>query len=261
MFIVRSARAVWPPSLESDLPRARRSRRRRLRARPASRPAPRPASHAPPFDSAGCDGVQPQPLSFDTTKVTDMGAMFYVCSARALVPKSLASDLPSASPLAPPLPTGPPASRPAPRPPSYAPPFRLSAGGKLPVRRQQAVHPLRVGGHLGLRKAFASALAMVARAELLEAAPVAEMAALKIGWPAYVQRARHGHARCGGASLSLGGAAGAGVDQLTGGEGGEEKDEGRVGVRSNNRPKHHKQPRRREGKPGSGTGRGGLYIH
>jgi len=253
MFIVRSARAVWPPSLESDLPRARRSRRRRLRARPASRPAPRPASHAPPFDSAGCDGVQPQPLSFDTTKVTDMGAMFYVCSARALVPKSLASDLPSASPLAPPLPTGPPASRPAPRPPSYAPPFRLSAGGKLPVRRQQAVHPLRVGGHLGLRKAFASALAMVARAELLEAAPVAEMAALKIGWPAYVQRARHGHARCGGASLSLGGAAGAGVDQLTGARAARRRTEAGLGFEATIAPDSTSSLAAEGGKPGSGT--------
>jgi hypothetical protein len=36
-------------------------------------------------------------------------------------------------------------------PPSYAPPFRPSASGhKLPVRRQQAVYPLRVGGQPGL---------------------------------------------------------------------------------------------------------------
>jgi len=43
------------------------------------------------------------------------------------------------------------ASRRAPRPPSYAPPpFRFSAGGKLPVRRQQAAHPFRVGGNLGV---------------------------------------------------------------------------------------------------------------
>ena len=37
---------------------------------------------------------------------------------------------------------------------------------------------------------------------------------------------------------------------------GEVKDEGRVGVRSDNRPKHHKQPRRRGQEPGLGTGRG-----
>ena len=60
--------------------------------------------------------------------------------------------------------------------------------------------------------------------------------------------------------MSLGGAAGAGVDQLTGSEGGEEKDEGRVGVQHNNRPKHHKQPRRRGGKPGSGTGSGAIFT-
>ena len=37
------------------------------------------------------------------------------------------------------------------------------------------------------------------------------------------------------------------MDQLTESEGGEEKDEGRVGVQSNNRPKHHKQPLAAEG--------------
>ena len=40
---------------------------------------------------------------------------------------------------------------------------------------------------------------------------------------------------------------------------GEVKDEGRVGVRSDNRPKHHKQPRRRGQEPGLGTGRGRGY--
>ena len=45
-----------------------------------------------------------------------------------------------------------------------------------------------------------------------------------------------------------------------GGEGGEDKTEGRVGVRSDHRPKHHKQPRRRGGKPGSGTGSGAIFT-
>ena len=45
-----------------------------------------------------------------------------------------------------------------------------------------------------------------------------------------------------------------------GGKGGEDEDEGRVGVRSDNRPKHHKQPRRRGGKPGSGTGSGAIFT-
>jgi hypothetical protein len=35
--------------------------------------------------------------------------------------------------------------------PYYTPPFRLSAGRKLLVCPQQAAHPLRVGGHRGLR--------------------------------------------------------------------------------------------------------------
>ena len=50
------------------------------------------------------------------------------------------------------------------------------------------------------------------------------------------------------------------MDQLTGGEGGEEKDEGRVGVQSDNRPTHHKQPRRRGGKPGLGTEGGAIFT-
>ena len=37
-----------------------------------------------------------QPLSFDTSKVTDMGRMFQVRSARALAPNSLESGLPRA---------------------------------------------------------------------------------------------------------------------------------------------------------------------
>ena len=46
---------------------------------------------------------------------------------------------------------------------------------------------------------------------------------------------------------------------LGGGEGGEDKDEGRVGVRSDNRPKHHKQPRRPREEAWMGTRRGALY--
>jgi hypothetical protein len=37
-----------------------------------------------------------QPLSFDTSKVTDMGRMFQVRSARALAPNSLGSAFPRA---------------------------------------------------------------------------------------------------------------------------------------------------------------------
>ena len=60
--------------------------------------------------------------------------------------------------------------------------------------------------------------------------------------------------------MSLGGAAGAGVDQLTGSEGGEEKDEGRVGVQSNNRHKHQAASPPR-GETWIGHGKGGGYIH
>jgi hypothetical protein len=44
-----------------------------------------------------------------------------------------------------------------------------------------------------------------------------------------------------------------------GGKGGEDEDEGRVGVRSDNRPKHHKQPRRSREEAWMGTGMGALY--
>ena len=91
-----------------------------------------------------------QPLSLDTSKVTDMKEMFEVRSARALTPNSLESQaFPRACRLRRRYPT--PFCLPARTSPriAYAPPFD-SAGRKLPVRRQQAVHPLRVGGHPGL---------------------------------------------------------------------------------------------------------------
>ena len=87
------------------------------------------------------------------------------------------------------------------------------------VRRQQAPHPLRVGGHLGLRLRW---LRLELGSRKLQ---------VKIG--SSVARAPRATLR-------------------TGGEGGEDKDEGRVGVRSDNRPKHHKRPRRR------GQGRGNV---
>jgi hypothetical protein len=61
--------------------------------------------------------------------------------------------------------------------------------------------------------------------------------------------------------ISLGGAAGAGVDQLTGGaRAARIRTKAGLGVRSDHRPKHHKQPRRRGGKPGSGTGSGAIFT-
>ena len=71
------------------------------------------------------------------------------------------------------------------------PPFD-SAGRKLLVRRQQAAHPLRVGGHLGLRHRwlwlelgfgdlpFAAALAAAAQPAALAAAhPTATRVAVR----------------------------------------------------------------------------------
>ena len=54
---------------------------------PPPGPQPRPASHVPlPSTRQGATAFN-QPLSFDTSKVTDMKYMFYVRSARALVSK------------------------------------------------------------------------------------------------------------------------------------------------------------------------------
>ena len=46
--------------------------------------------------------------------------------------------------------------------------------------------------------------------------------------------------------------------KLTGDEGGEDKDEGRVRVRSDNHLKHHKRPRRRGIETWIGHGKGGI---
>jgi hypothetical protein len=132
-----------------------------------------------------------------------------------------------------------------------------------PFDSRQAANSLSAANKLSIRCAWVGTsafvrpsplLAMVARAELLEAAPVAEMAALKIGWPAYVQRARHGHARCGGASLSLGGAAGAGVDQLTGARAARRRTEAGLGFEATIAPDSTSSLAAEGGKPaGSGT--------
>jgi surface protein len=84
---VRSARALTPNSLESGLPRACRLRHLTPHTlSPPSRPAPRPASHALLSTRQGNTAFN-QPLSWDTSKVTNMERMFYVRSARALAPK------------------------------------------------------------------------------------------------------------------------------------------------------------------------------
>ena len=85
MFYVRSARALWGLHLGRALPvhagciaatqrphTSRTAHRRTLHVRFSTRQVARAFN---------------QPLSFDTSKVTDMGAMFSVRSARALAPQ------------------------------------------------------------------------------------------------------------------------------------------------------------------------------
>ena len=89
-----------------------------------------------------------QPLFFDTSKVTDMYVMFQVRSARALAPSLSRTLLVHAARF--PRRRFTPSSVP-PWPASFVcPPFD-SAGRKRLVRHQQVVHPLRMGGHPGLR--------------------------------------------------------------------------------------------------------------
>ena len=86
MFFVRSARALAPKSLESDLARACRSRCHR------STPSRLPARTSPRIACFSLSTRQSarkfnQPLSFDTSKVTNMYRMFWVRSARDLASK------------------------------------------------------------------------------------------------------------------------------------------------------------------------------
>ena len=131
MFYVRSARALAPNSLESGLPPCTPL------APPPPHALPPPGLHLAPHRMCPSLSTRQhahafnQPLSFDTSKVTDMRYMFYVRPARALAPNSLESGLPRACRLrrrAPPHTLPPP--RRAPRPASHAPhriapPFRL----------------------------------------------------------------------------------------------------------------------------------------
>ena len=100
----------------------------------ASRAARLPALHARLLTRQEARAFN-QPLSFDTSKVTTMSGMFLVRSTRALAPTALSQAIPVHVACA----------AVAPRPPFD------SAGRKLLVRRQQAAHPLRVGGQRRLR--------------------------------------------------------------------------------------------------------------
>jgi hypothetical protein len=87
MFYVRSARALGPQPFLRVAPRAcRRCRLVPSLPPPGSHLSP-PASHALPSTRQGASAFN-QPLSFDTSSVTDMGYMFDVRSARVpLAPK------------------------------------------------------------------------------------------------------------------------------------------------------------------------------
>ena len=84
MFQVRSARALPPPALSRALP-VRAACDTATQRPHASRAAPLPASHALLSTRQSAKAFN-QPLSFDTSKVTNMSFMFYVRSARALAP-------------------------------------------------------------------------------------------------------------------------------------------------------------------------------
>ena len=126
MFHVRSTRALAPPALSRSLS-VHATCVAATPHPPAFRPAPRPASYALVSTRQYATAFN-QPLSFDTSRVTNMGAMFYgasvfnqplsfdtssvtsmdsmflVRSARALNPHApaLSRSLPPCMPLAPP---------------------------------------------------------------------------------------------------------------------------------------------------------------
>jgi hypothetical protein len=120
MFHVRSARALTPSRHGSGLP---------PRACPLAPPPPHalppPGPHLAPhrmplFSTRQYAYAFNKPLSFDTSKVTDMKDMFSVRSARALTLTTCGSGLPPCMPACAATASRPPTSRPAPRPASHA---------------------------------------------------------------------------------------------------------------------------------------------
>merc|ERR1712086_988452 len=92
MFWVRSARALAPTALSRALPIHATCVAATQRPH-ASQPAPLPASHARLSTRQFATAFN-QPLSFDTSSVTNMRQMFEVRSARALPPTALSRALP-----------------------------------------------------------------------------------------------------------------------------------------------------------------------
>ena len=123
MFWVRSARALAPKALSRATPRARCLRRcHPTSPRLPGRTSPRIACRH--FDSAGREGVQPEQLNVDTSKVTTMQHSSWCASRVPWPPQSLESGHPACTLLAslpPPTPSrlpGRPAA--APHPASHA---------------------------------------------------------------------------------------------------------------------------------------------
>ena len=92
MFYVRFARALAPTALSRALPVHAACVAATQRPH-ASRATPLPASHARLSTRQAASAFN-QPLSFDTSSVTDMHGMFRVRSARAPTPKALSRPLP-----------------------------------------------------------------------------------------------------------------------------------------------------------------------
>jgi hypothetical protein len=151
----------------------------------------------------------------------------------------------------------PPATRPA---PVLAPIVRAPLS-TLGIRPQTPCPPPTSCLSVARGGATWPSLPMMARTGLREAAPVAEMAALKIGCVC-AQRAGHTGTHAEGEHLYLSGRSGRGrCGSANGGaRAARIRTKAGLGVRSDHRPKHHKQPRRRGGKPGSGTGSGAIFT-
>ena len=126
MFWVRPARALTPKSLESGFPPSMPFAPPPPHALPP--PGPHLAPHRTPLPSTRQGAVAfNQPLSLDTSKVTNMQFMFTVRSARALAPNSLESRAFPVHAACATTASYPPAFRRAPRPASHALPFRLGS--------------------------------------------------------------------------------------------------------------------------------------
>ena len=139
IFHVRCSLCPAPEICSCDLSPARSVHAPRGRDHPpppaAARPAPcallaTPRQYAYAFN---------QPLSWDTSSVTDMSSMFDVrCAPHPTLQSAVARPLPDHI-------RG--TRRPVRRPSYPVHPPCDSSGRNLPVGRQQAAHPLRVGGH------------------------------------------------------------------------------------------------------------------